>query len=330
MESNVLSRGVSIDRLLTFCRVVEKGSITAAAGGDPNRQSLYSRQIRQLEEALEKRLFIRNGKSLRLSDDGRRLAVMTNAYFSALNEFARGESSLTVRIGAGESALEAFVYPRFKELRSTLPKVRFEFVNLTTREIIKELAAGGIEFGLLRENAGIENCETRFVGSLEFDLVAPRSLLRKGNLEEIRRLKELPTAILSGKGSFVRSLLSLAREEQWPLVPVARADSFTKLSALARNGDLAVVLPKELSGKFPESRFTRCCLSAFKQLTRRLTLAVSREAKTIRPALGRYFDVISTLLITRAPELSGTAEKEVALSSRKKLSKRTSTKPATR
>lgn len=299
MSYDVLNRGISIDRLQTFCRVVEAGSITAAAEGDPNRQSLYSRQIRQLEEAVEKRLFIREGKSLRLSEEGRRLAVMTNAYFSALNEFALGEAASTIRIGTGESALEAFIYPRFKALRAALPGVKFEFVSLTTREIVKELAAGGIEFGLLRENAELEGCQVRFVGALEFDLVVPRSFLPEGGAAEINRIKELPMAILSGKGSFVRTLLSLVKKEQFPLIPVAMADSFAKLAALAQTSGLAAVLPRELSAPLSEGQFARYRPPSFEQLTRRLALAVSSDAKTIRPVLDRHFELISRILISR-------------------------------
>ena len=43
-------RGLSYDRLLNFCRIAEAGGISKAADGDAAKQSLYSRQIRELEE----------------------------------------------------------------------------------------------------------------------------------------------------------------------------------------------------------------------------------------------------------------------------------------
>ena len=44
--------GISIERLQTLCAVVEAGSIAGAAGPDPNRQSQFSRQLKELEKAL--------------------------------------------------------------------------------------------------------------------------------------------------------------------------------------------------------------------------------------------------------------------------------------
>ena len=43
-------RGLSLDRLKTLIEVAKAGSIAAAARGDSARQSLYSRQIKELEE----------------------------------------------------------------------------------------------------------------------------------------------------------------------------------------------------------------------------------------------------------------------------------------
>lgn len=43
-------RGLSLDRLKTLIEVAKAGSIAAAARGDSARQSLYSRQIKELIE----------------------------------------------------------------------------------------------------------------------------------------------------------------------------------------------------------------------------------------------------------------------------------------
>ena len=63
--------GVSIDRLNTLCAVVEAGTIAAAAGPDLNRQSQFSRQIKELEKALGANLFERSGKTLKANETGR-------------------------------------------------------------------------------------------------------------------------------------------------------------------------------------------------------------------------------------------------------------------
>lgn len=49
-------RGLSLDRLKTLIEVARAGSIAAAARGDSARQSLYSRQIKELEEFFRRRI----------------------------------------------------------------------------------------------------------------------------------------------------------------------------------------------------------------------------------------------------------------------------------
>ena len=78
--------GISIERLQTLCAVVETGSIAAAAGPDPNRQSQFSRQLKELEKALGTNLFDRVGKTLKPNEQGRRVALASQTFFASLDE----------------------------------------------------------------------------------------------------------------------------------------------------------------------------------------------------------------------------------------------------
>src|SRR5947199_133584 len=77
--------GFSLDRLVTLCAVVENGSIVAAAGPNPSRQSQFSRQIKELEDALGQKLFDRIGKTLRPKESGLQLTRMTKAFLDGVN-----------------------------------------------------------------------------------------------------------------------------------------------------------------------------------------------------------------------------------------------------
>ena len=63
--------GFTIERLRTFCRIAEAGSISLAAKGDLTRQSQFSRQVKELEEFFGTKLVERAGKTIRLTEDGR-------------------------------------------------------------------------------------------------------------------------------------------------------------------------------------------------------------------------------------------------------------------
>lgn len=87
MAFEILSRGITLEQLQVFTRVSEMGSLMAAAGGDKSLQTSYSKRIKALEGAVEKKLFTREGRTLVLTEHGGRLAVMINAFFASLDEF---------------------------------------------------------------------------------------------------------------------------------------------------------------------------------------------------------------------------------------------------
>ena len=74
-----------MERPHTLCAVVQTGSIVAAAGTDPNHQSQFSRQLKQLEEALGTTLFDCVGKSIKPNGNGRRFALADQTFFGALD-----------------------------------------------------------------------------------------------------------------------------------------------------------------------------------------------------------------------------------------------------
>jgi DNA-binding transcriptional LysR family regulator len=118
--------GISIDRLHTLCAVVEAGTIAAAAGPDPNRQSQFSRQLKGLELALGATLFDRIGKTLKPNANGRRVALVAQTFFGGLDDVmnAAAARAETVRLGAGEAVLRWLVMPHLAELMSGDPPLR--------------------------------------------------------------------------------------------------------------------------------------------------------------------------------------------------------------
>ena len=63
--------GLSLDRLRALVEVGACGSIVKASGGDPVKQSQFSRQIKELEDFFQIRLIERQGKGIRLTASGK-------------------------------------------------------------------------------------------------------------------------------------------------------------------------------------------------------------------------------------------------------------------
>src|SRR5688572_15928996 len=119
MFGDLLSQsGLSLERLHSFCLVAEVGGVTRAAKGDPAKQSLYSRQIKELEEFFGAELMRRKGRGIVLTAAGQRLHSVSREQFAALNDFkieCQGQP-LEIVIGAGESIIQWLFLPRLKAI----------------------------------------------------------------------------------------------------------------------------------------------------------------------------------------------------------------------
>src|SRR6266446_4547184 len=115
MVSQLLQEtGLSLDRLQSFCLVAEARGVTKAAKGDPAKQSLFSRQIKELEEFFGAELMRRKGRGVVLTSAGERLHAVAREQFAALSDFkaeCRGQP-LEIVIGAGESIIQWLLLPR--------------------------------------------------------------------------------------------------------------------------------------------------------------------------------------------------------------------------
>src|SRR4051794_28209706 len=87
-EKLFLKSGLSIDRLKTFCEIAEAGAITRAAGGKPGIQSQYSKQLKDLETYFEVPLFERNGKTMRITEAGKRLLSVAKEFLNSVEFLA--------------------------------------------------------------------------------------------------------------------------------------------------------------------------------------------------------------------------------------------------
>src|ERR1039457_1608356 len=139
MFAELLSEsGLSLERLQSFCLVAQAGGVTKAAKGDPAKKSLFSRQVKELEEFFDAELMRRKGRGILLRAAGERLNVLARECFASLLDFKSGCKRLPVEIviGAGESIIDWVLMPCLGEVRKKLPNVRLKFLNLATSEEI--------------------------------------------------------------------------------------------------------------------------------------------------------------------------------------------------
>jgi DNA-binding transcriptional LysR family regulator len=282
-------RGLSLDRLNNFCRIAEAGGITRAAGGDPGKQSLYSRQIKELETFFGVELKVRRGKGIVLTDAGHELARLTRAHLLGLAEFQRTARKLPqhISIGSGNSVIEWVLVPRIAALSKALPEARFECYADRTRVITSRLLDLTLDVGIVRVGAVQKPLKSIPLTTITYSLFVPKKLSPGVKAENLReRLAHVPLATSMG-GTFRETLETGAGKVGWPLKIMVSCSSFTQAAHLVLSGDYGGVLPGIARVDFDPSRIVEVPLPFLKDYSRKVCVAWNPRLVEVRPFIAR-------------------------------------------
>lgn len=243
--------GLSLDRLRAFLEMAEAGSISRAAPGDANRQSLISRQIKELEEFFGVELTLRRGKSLALSPAGERLAVLIREQLQDLEDFQREQAGAarTFTLGAGASTLEWMVTPKLPEIARALGRVTLRTLLRRSRALVQDVREGRVDFAVVRRDA-IPESERRCtlpLRKLGFHVCIPRVLVRRGiaagELADPALWSRLPFAAGRDGGQLDTAVREGMEELGVDFRPAFECGSMLQVRQLVKQGSCAAVLP---------------------------------------------------------------------------------------
>lgn len=258
-------KGLSLDRLETLTRIVAEGGIALAAGGDPNRQSQFSRQLAELEGWFGLPLLDRSTTPNRPTAEALRIAASTEAFLRELDGIreAAGAGRRTVVFGAGERMLRSYLIP----WAGRLPQdgLRFIFRNLSSRSIRAELVGNRVDIGIVRRTdcpPGFSKCE---LPPLPMRLLLPEGLACRRRKWTWRELAGLPLVVLEGQGGFARFIGEQAMNAGVSLDLAVECSTWTQVIDAMRECKLAGFLPQNLERQFPDgfSVATMPCLADY-------------------------------------------------------------------
>ncbi len=249
MFEDLFSRGgLSLDRLKGFLKMAEAGSIAKAAPGDINRQSLISRQLRELEEFFGAELTLRRGKTLTLSPAGKRLAILIREQFRDLSDFQKEQrtEAKSFRIGAGASLLEWLVVPAVDKIRDALSGASVSMGSSRSLEVVEGVRDGRIDFGIVREDAVPANQPFARLVKVGFFICASRRLLggkTSRTLDQPTFWQQVPFVAGDGRGQFDQRLRAVLTEACGTFRPAYECDSLLQVRELIERGLCVGVLP---------------------------------------------------------------------------------------
>ena len=144
-----------------FLEVAREENITKSAAYLHISQPTLSRQLKELEEELGKKLFVRSNYSVKLTEEGMLLRKRaedilsmvdkTEAEFKALDEIQGGD----IYIGCAESEGMKYFIQAAKKLRDAYPRIRFHFFSSGTDAVNERLERGFLDFAVIVQHVDL-------------------------------------------------------------------------------------------------------------------------------------------------------------------------------
>ena len=142
---------VKLELYRIFKEVAESGNISVAAKNLYISQSAVSQSIKQLETALQARLFARSPRGVTLTSEGQMLYQYVR---SALGLLATGEDKLsqaqqlllgTLVIGASDTVTSFFLTPYLDAFHRLHPGIRLKIVSGRSAKVLSMLKSGAVD-----------------------------------------------------------------------------------------------------------------------------------------------------------------------------------------
>ena len=142
---------VKLELYRVFKEVAETGNISVAAKNLYISQSAVSQSVKQLETALQARLFARSPRGVSLTSEGQMLYQYVR---SALGLLATGEDKLsqaqqlllgTLVIGASDTVTSQFLVPYLEDFHRLHPGIRLKIVSGRSAKVLSMLKSGAVD-----------------------------------------------------------------------------------------------------------------------------------------------------------------------------------------
>ena len=217
---------VKLEFYRVFYVVAKTGNLSKASKELFISQPAVSYGIKQLEEQLGGRLFVRTAKGMELTPEGKMIySYVSRAYdelCAAENKFSqmRALEEGTVHIGASDTVSKYFLLPRLENFRKSYPKVTIKITNRTTDEIVALLKSGKVDIGFINLNEGKKIQGMDLVSCAD---IGECFVARKGEVFShplsVGELTSLPLIVLENKANTRRAVDNAIEENGGRLAP---------------------------------------------------------------------------------------------------------------
>lgn len=150
---------LDLDLLKTLVAIADTGNFSAAAAAVHRTPSAVSMQVKKMEDILGRPVFIRDSRSVELTQDGafllehaRRMLALNR---DAVARFVQPDVQGVVRLGAPDDCIERFLPDMLRSFAETHPGVTVNVVVDGTLRMIDMLREGRLDLTLVTAEAGL-------------------------------------------------------------------------------------------------------------------------------------------------------------------------------
>ena len=187
---------MELRHLKYFLAVAEELNFTKASEKLFISQPPLSRQIIELEEEIQARLFIRNNKKVELTEAGKYFEKEVKEIFQNLERISIKTKKIAENIsGEFRIAYISSIYAEviselIKHLKEQFPYVNFKLFEVSTTKQIAALEQGKIELGIIRSPIKSPKIKSQLWFQDGFSVVYNKSCIQINSEKEIPNLKD--------------------------------------------------------------------------------------------------------------------------------------------
>jgi DNA-binding transcriptional LysR family regulator len=187
---------MELRHLKYFLAVAEELNFTKAAEKLFISQPPLSRQIIELENEIQAKLFIRNNKKVELTEAGKYFEKEVRELFLNLERISVKTKKISenvsgeFRIAYISSIYSAVISDLIKHLKDQFPYVNFKLFEISTTKQLDALEQGKIELGIIRSPVKSPKIKSQLWFQDGFSVVYNKSIIQINSEKDIPNLKD--------------------------------------------------------------------------------------------------------------------------------------------
>ncbi|HBF37301.1 MAG TPA: LysR family transcriptional regulator [Firmicutes bacterium] len=234
---------INFDLYKVFYQVATSASFSDAAAKLFISQSAVSQAIKNLEQRLGSPLFMRQTRHLQLTQEGELLLSHVGQAYnlikiaeSKLSEMQNLETGM-IRIGASDTVCRYYLLPFLEHFSLNYPKIKIQFLNRTSPQLIEALRDGMIDFAIVTLPVNEENLAVQELIKVEDVLVsANRFPSLKDHKVSWDELSQYPLLLLEKNSATRRNFDNYLKRQGIRIVPEIELESVELLVEFAKIG----------------------------------------------------------------------------------------------